>query len=70
MEIRNSPSPAEGQKLGTEDLRANFLIETLFKPGALDLVYTDADRAIVGSAVPAGAPVKLSADAELRAAFF
>jgi 4-deoxy-L-threo-5-hexosulose-uronate ketol-isomerase len=70
MEIRYSPSPTDYQKLGTEETRAAFLIETLFTPGKLELVYTDADRAIVGSAVPAGAPVKLSADAELRAAFF
>jgi 4-deoxy-L-threo-5-hexosulose-uronate ketol-isomerase len=70
MQIRYSPNPADYQKLGTADLRAAFLIETLFTPGKLELVYTDADRAIVGSAVPVGEPVKLSVDAELRAAFF
>jgi 4-deoxy-L-threo-5-hexosulose-uronate ketol-isomerase len=51
-------------------LRSAFLVESLFKAGALELVYTDADRAIVGSAVPTQAPISLSADAELRAAFF
>jgi 4-deoxy-L-threo-5-hexosulose-uronate ketol-isomerase len=70
MQTRFSPNQNDYQKLNTADLRATFLIETLFAPGKLELVYTDADRAIVGSAVPAGSPLKLSADAELRAAFF
>src|SRR5262249_20793842 len=42
----------------------------LFTPGQVDLVYTDADRAIVGSAVPTSSPLKLTADAELRSAYF
>lgn len=70
MEIRYSPNPADYQKLNTDALRAAFLIESLFTPGKLDLVYSDADRAIVGSAVPAGSTLRLSVDAELRAAFF
>lgn len=70
MQIRFSPNQNDYQKLGTEELRANFLVESLFAPGKLELVYTDADRAIVGSAVPSGAALKLAADAELRAAFF
>src|SRR5690606_1161084 len=70
MEIRYSPSPNDYQRLATDELRAAFLIDTLFTPGKLELVSTDADRAIVGSAVPGNAEIQLSADAELRAAFF
>src|ERR1044071_3278883 len=70
MQIRFSPNQNDYQKLGTDDLRATFLIETLFAPGKIELVYTDADRAIVGSAVPSVGPLKLVTDAELRAAFF
>jgi len=70
MQIRSSPNQTDYQKLGTADLRTAFLVESLFVPGKLELVYTDADRAIVGSAVPTAAPLKLAADAELRAAFF
>ena len=47
--------------MNTADLRAAFLIETLFAPGKVELVYTDADRAIIGSAVPTTGPFKLSA---------
>jgi len=45
-------------------------VESLFRPGQVELVYTDADRGILGSALPTDAPLKLTADAELRAAFF
>ena len=70
MQIRFSPSQTEYPTLTTEQLRAAFLVESLFTPGRLDLVYTDNDRAIVGSAVPTSSPLKLTADAELRAACF
>jgi 4-deoxy-L-threo-5-hexosulose-uronate ketol-isomerase len=70
METRYSPNQSGYVGMDTEQLRSTFLINTLFAPGKLELIYTDADRAIVGSAVPTGAPIKLAADAELRAAFF
>jgi 4-deoxy-L-threo-5-hexosulose-uronate ketol-isomerase len=70
MQIRNSPDPQAYQKLSTDELRAAFLVEALFAPGQLELVYSDADRAIIGSAVPGASAIKLAADAELRAAFF
>ncbi len=70
MQIRFSPNQNDYTKLCTDSLRSNFLIETLFVPGQVELVYSDADRAIIGSAVPTGSALKLSADAELRAAFF
>lgn len=70
MQIRFSPSQTEYPALTTEQLRAAFLVESLFAAGRIELVYTDNDRAIVGSAVPAGSPLRLTADAELRAACF
>jgi 4-deoxy-L-threo-5-hexosulose-uronate ketol-isomerase len=70
MQIRFSPNQNDYQKLCTDGLRSNFLIETLFTPGKVERVYSDADRAIIGSAVPASGPLKLVTDAELRAAFF
>jgi 4-deoxy-L-threo-5-hexosulose-uronate ketol-isomerase len=70
MQIRISPSQNDYSKYSTDDLRSAFLIESLFTPGMVELVYTDADRAIVGSAVPAGAPLKLEAETALCAAYF
>ncbi len=70
MQIRVSPSPGEYPKLDTQQLRSAFLVESLFTAGQVDLVYADADRAIVGSAIPSATALKLTADAELRSAFF
>jgi 4-deoxy-L-threo-5-hexosulose-uronate ketol-isomerase len=70
MQTRLSLSPTEYPSLNTEQLRAALLVDTLFALGRVELVYTDADRAIVGSAVPTRSPLTLSADAELRAAYF
>jgi len=56
--------------MNTAELRGNFLVDSLFVPDTASLVYCDADRAILGSAVPRVAPVELSAAAELRAEYF
>ena len=70
MQTRFCPGPADYHRLTTKELRAAFLVDTLFTPGTVELVYSDADRAIVGSAAPTGAPLELKADAELRSAHF
>jgi len=70
MQTRFSPDPDHYRLLDTSQLRAAFLLESLFQPGQIELVHTDADRAIVGSAIPSGAPLALTADAELRASSF
>lgn len=70
MEMRYSTHPDTLTVLDTEDTRDAFLVETLFQNDRLDLVYWDADRTIVGSAVPAKAPLTLSSAPQLRAEYF
>jgi 4-deoxy-L-threo-5-hexosulose-uronate ketol-isomerase len=70
MQIRFSPNQNDYQHYSTEQLRNAFLVESLFAPGQVELVYSDADRAIIGSAVAGATPLPLSVDAELRAAYF
>lgn len=70
MQTRSCPSQSEYARLDTVQLRATFLLESLFAPGQVQLVYTDVDRAVIGSAVPGAAPLTLPAEPELRAAFF
>jgi 4-deoxy-L-threo-5-hexosulose-uronate ketol-isomerase len=70
MQTRFSPGIHDYSKLQTEQIRQAYLVDTLFAPGELRLVYSDADRAIIGSAVPLKDAVELRADAELRASFF
>jgi 4-deoxy-L-threo-5-hexosulose-uronate ketol-isomerase len=54
----------------TQEVRDSFLIESLFRPDTIAMVYTDVDRAIAGSAVPAAGPLSLTSADELRADFF
>src|SRR5512143_62629 len=54
----------------TEEIRETFLLDGLFTPGAIDLVYCDVDRAIVGSAVPGRTALALAAADQLRASYF
>ena len=70
METRYSPNNLGYRELGTKELRTTFLVESLFAPEKLALVYSDVDRAIIGSAVPVASPLQPTADAELRAAYF
>ena len=56
--------------LNTAGLREAFLVESLFQPGVVSMVYSDADRAVVGSAAPGSAPLELAAPPELRARYF
>ena len=56
--------------LNAEALRSEFLIESLFTAGQIDLHWCEADRAIIGSAVPAAQGLSLEAPPDMRAAFF
>lgn len=70
MSLRYTPDPVRAEALSTEELRASFLLDSLFGADRISLVFSDLDRAIVGSAVPASAPLSLEATPELRALFF
>ena len=71
MQLHYSPSPAETARLGTDELRAAFLISGLFQLGAVTAHYTDLDRMIVGAACPrAGAPLSLPNDKATGTKFF
>ncbi len=54
-----------------EDLRALFLIDALFVPDAVPMVYSDIDRSITGSAVPVKNRLQLlSTKKEMAAGYF
>lgn len=57
-------------RLTTAELRSQFLIDELFHPGGVELVYTDLDRAVVGGIVPTEAPITLAAGREMACEFF
>jgi 4-deoxy-L-threo-5-hexosulose-uronate ketol-isomerase len=70
MKLHYSPSPTETNTLGTEQLRAAFLIGDLFRPGEVTAHYTDLDRMIVGAAVPTTAPLSLPGAKETGTSYF
>ena len=71
MKRIHAPHPEGTSLLSTQELRGAFLIDSLFQPGALETVYWDADRTIIGSAVPAAKPIVLEAPREdLAAEYF
>ena len=71
MRSHRCPDIDRYRSLDTESLRDGYLLTELFEPGEIRLVYTDIDRAIVGSAVPnGGGSLTLEAGEQLRADFF
>jgi len=70
MEIRPAVSRQEYERMTTRELRAAFLVQRLFTPGEIYLVYWETDRTVLGSATPLDAPLRLEADRELAAEFF
>lgn len=69
MEVRTAASPKDVKHYTTDRLREEFLIQDLFVPGEIKLVYSHIDRIITGAAVPVE-PLTLTAGAELRANYF
>ncbi len=65
----SAPGAAQVDQMSTSELRAGFLLERLFEPGEIRLVYTDLDRLIVGGILPL-APLRLPVFPELGTAFF
>jgi 4-deoxy-L-threo-5-hexosulose-uronate ketol-isomerase len=71
MDLRLLPDRNSYRRMTTAELREAFLIERLFQPGGVTMVYTDADRAIIGGAVPTDLPLRLEASrAEMAAETF
>lgn len=70
MELRTACSPRDEKNYDTSRLREEFLIDDLFEPDEIKLVYSQIDRIITGSAVPVKEELHLTAGDELRAEYF
>lgn len=71
MEVRYLPNQNSYNRMTTEELRQSYVMENLFREGAVTMVYCDADRAIVGGIVPGAKPVGLEASRkEMAAEYF
>jgi len=70
MDVRYTADPVRFDRMTTEEVRKTFLVDTLFAEDRVSMVYSDVDRAIVGSAVPATRSLSLESAPELRAETF
>jgi 4-deoxy-L-threo-5-hexosulose-uronate ketol-isomerase len=71
MEVRFSTDPRGFRSMTSEDLRKAFLIQSLFVPDSIPMVYSDIDRSITGSAVPVSNQLRLlSSKKEMAADYF
>lgn len=70
MDTRYAVSKKEYSRMNTDELRSNFLIESLFITDTINLTYSHIDRIIVGGALPVVQTLKLKAGEELGADYF
>jgi 4-deoxy-L-threo-5-hexosulose-uronate ketol-isomerase len=70
MEIRYAANPVDSKQYTTEKLRSEFLIESLFESGKINMVYSHHDRVIIGGAIPTNQALVLDAGDALKTDFF
>ena len=70
MRVLYGVSPNDIKTFDTERLRAEFLIEGLYRPGHIEFAYTHVDRMIVGAATPASEPLSFGDGAEIGTPLF
>lgn len=70
MEIRYASSNKDAKNYDTNRLREEFLIENLFTPNNIKLVYSHYDRIIAGGVCPADEVIKLEGAKELGSDYF
>jgi 4-deoxy-L-threo-5-hexosulose-uronate ketol-isomerase len=65
-----SVSAEQFERMNTKEIRDTFLVDTLFIPEEVELCYSEVDRAIIGSTVPAEGTLRLEMPSELSSAYF
>ncbi|KYG31524.1 5-dehydro-4-deoxy-D-glucuronate isomerase [Priestia endophytica] len=70
METRYAHHPEDVKKQTTEELRNNFLVETLFEVDHVHLTYTHNDRMIFGGVTPSQEELTIKLDKELGVNYF
>jgi 4-deoxy-L-threo-5-hexosulose-uronate ketol-isomerase len=70
MQIYQAISQAEAQSFDTEQLRDNFLIESVFQKNEISLSYTHYDRVILGGAMPSDTELILPTYDNLKSDYF
>lgn len=69
-DVRYAHHPEDFKKYDTEKIRKEFLMENVFTPGKIHMMYTMYDRFIVGGAMPTTTPLALDTIDILKAPNF
>ncbi|MFA6768061.1 MAG: 5-dehydro-4-deoxy-D-glucuronate isomerase [Parabacteroides sp.] len=69
-ELRYAAHPEDAKHYDTARIRRDFLIEQVFVPDEVNMVYSMYDRMIVGGAMPVNEQLELEAIDPLKAPFF
>lgn len=70
IELRYAVHPEDFKKYDTQKLRKEFLIEDIFIPDEISLVYSMYDRYIVGGVMPVNKEISLETADELKSGYF
>jgi 4-deoxy-L-threo-5-hexosulose-uronate ketol-isomerase len=70
METRYAHAPKDIERCTTAEMRQEFLIEKLFEPDFIHLIYSHNDRLIFGGVMPDHIPLEIKLDKALGVDYF
>ncbi|MBM7585528.1 4-deoxy-L-threo-5-hexosulose-uronate ketol-isomerase [Bacillus pakistanensis] len=70
MDIRHATNPTDFKHYTTERIRNEYLIDSLFEPGEIHMVYSHYDRVVTGGAVPINDGLTLEDKNTLKTNYF
>ncbi|MCK4447504.1 MAG: 5-dehydro-4-deoxy-D-glucuronate isomerase [Candidatus Marinimicrobia bacterium] len=70
MKVLYSADQIRFKRMTTDEIRETFLLDNLFVLDIIPMIYSDVDRAIIGSAVPSKGKLSLSSAKELASDYF
>lgn len=70
MQIYQAISQREAQGFNTEQLRENFLIESIFQNNEITMYYTHYDRVVLGGVMPINSAITLPTYDNLKSDYF
>ncbi len=70
MRTIEAPDRLSYRRMTTHELRNGFVAEDLFQAGAINLVYTNVDRAVAGGIVPLAEQLELKGGREMACTYF
>jgi len=70
MKVRYVADQVRFKRMTTDEIREDFLVDEIFMPDEIPMVYSNVDRAIIGSAVPVKKKLILSSAKELASEYF